>query len=160
MTKLQNKLFAFFILFAFVVLPTAQSMAGQPQSLKVTPLVVETSAGQFEFEVELAASQTEHEIGLMFRHQMDDNHGMLFINEEVRYNSFWMKNTYISLDIIFIKADGTIQNIVANTIPLSLDSVPSTGPVIAILELNAGKAQAMKLKAGDQIFHEAFGNLP
>lgn len=136
------------------------SAAGEPQSLPVSPLVIEGANGFYEFDVELAKSTKEHSIGLMYRHQMDDKHGMLFLNQRVRFNSFWMKNTYISLDIIFIRFDGTISNVVANTIPLSLESINSTAPVLAILELNAGQAARMGLRVGDGVYHDIFDNYP
>ena len=71
----------------------------------------------------------------------------------------WMKNTYISLDMLFIRADGTIANIVARNKPRSLRSVPSDGPVTASLELTAGTAERLGIKAGDVVRHALFGNL-
>ncbi len=158
------KLYRQFVLLALLVvvvfIPFDAVARGQAQNLPVSPLKVDVDSICYKFEVELAVSPSERNIGLMYRHQMADDHGMLFLNPEVQYNSFWMKNTYISLDIIFIRADGTIANIVANTIPLNLDPVLSTEPVLAVLELNAGQAARMGLKAGDQITHEIFENKP
>ncbi len=158
------KLYRQFVLLALLVvvvfMPFDAMARGQAQNLPVSPLKVETAQGCFKFEVELAVSPSERNIGLMYRHQMADDHGMLFLNPEVQYNSFWMKNTYISLDIIFINADGTVANIVANTIPLNLEPVLSTEPVLGVLELTAGQAARMGLKVGDKITHEIFERKP
>lgn len=143
-----------------VIAPLAVNARGTAQSLPVSPLEIETSLGVHEYEVELATTRQQHAIGLMYRHQMADNHGMLFLNQQVRFNSFWMKNTYISLDIIFIRADGTVANIAAGTIPLSLDPVVSTEPVLAVLELSAGQAAKIGLQVGDKVLHEIFVNNP
>lgn len=160
MKNLKLIMLALFVLLTFVPMVNLQAMSGEPQSLPVTPLVVEGSNGFYDFDVELAVSQNEHAIGLMYRHEMADNHGMLFLHESVRFSSFWMKNTYISLDIIFVRFDGTISNIVANTIPLNLEPVSSTSPVLAVLELKAGQAARMGLRNGDVVFHEIFDNYP
>ena len=160
MNNQKFKMLGLLILLAIVLPQNLNAMPREPQSLTVSPLVVEGSNGFYEFDVELAVTQREHTIGLMFRHEMADNHGMLFLNEKVRFNRFWMKNTYISLDIIFVRFDGTISNIVANTIPLNLEPVMSTSPVLAVLELNAGQAARMGLRKGDLVYHEIFDNYP
>jgi len=158
--KIYMQLILAISVFLVVLLPQSVQARGQAQSLEVSPLKIVTSQGCYKFEVELAKTQEEHNIGLMYRHEMADDHGMLFLNQQVRFNSFWMKNTYISLDIIFIRADGTIANIAAGTVPLSLDAIVSVEPVLAVLELTAGQARRMGLRAGDTVFHEIFDNVP
>jgi uncharacterized membrane protein (UPF0127 family) len=130
-----------------------------PQRLATSRLVIETASGSHEFEVEVATSREERRIGLMFRGRMDDDHGMLFDYGQPREIAMWMKNTFISLDMIFIREDGTVANIAASNRPRSLRSVPSDGPVLASLELLAGTSERLGLKAGDVVRHALFGNL-
>jgi hypothetical protein len=121
-------------------------------------LVVETESGAHPFTVEMALTPEERGRGLMFRQVMADDAGMLFdfgVDEEA---SMWMQNTFISLDMVFIEADGTVHRIARSTTPFSTDIVSSKGPVRAVLELNAGIARAIGLKTGDVVRHEMFGN--
>lgn len=140
--------------------PTAQTAAAaetaparHPQSgLAVIPLTVTSAGGkQHQFRVEVAASAAEQQQGMMFRTGMGPDEGMIFPNRVPQMRSFWMKNTVIPLDIIFIGPDRRILNIAANAVPYSLDSVPSAGPVINVLEIAGGRAQALGLKAGDAV---------
>jgi len=103
------------------------------------------------FEVEIAKSAEEQARGLMFRTELNDDKGMVFPYPSARPLSFWMKNTVISLDIIFINEDGSIANIARNTEPYSLESVSSINPAIAVLEVRAGLTQELNIKAGDII---------
>jgi uncharacterized membrane protein (UPF0127 family) len=89
--------------------------------------------------------------GLMFRTELADNRGMLFPFDDVRPASFWMKNTVIPLDIIFVREDGTIANIAVNTVPYSMDPVTSDGPVAAVLELRGGLTRELGINAGDRV---------
>ena len=130
-----------------------------PQRLPLTPLVIETVDGSHNFEVMVATSRQERMKGLMFRKKMADDHGMIFDYGQPRQIAMWMKNTYISLDMIFIRADGTIANIVARNKRHSLRSVPSDGPVVASLELMAGTTERLGIKPGDKVRHALLGNL-
>jgi uncharacterized protein len=103
------------------------------------------------YVVEVAETGPQQQKGLMFRTQLADNRGMLFPFRDPRIASFWMKNTVIPLDIIFIRADGKIENIVENTIPYSLDQVKSTGPVVAVLELRGGLTGELGISPGDTV---------
>ncbi len=116
-----------------------------------------TAGGRHDFRVWIADNDRSRERGLMFVKSLPAGHGMLFLFEEPRFASFWMKNTYLSLDIVFIGPDGVIVNIAHNTPPLSLDSIESVAPVQGVLELVAGEADRIELKAGDRIVHPAFG---
>lgn len=110
------------------------------------------SAGQtLPFSVEVARTSAQQARGLMFRTSLADDRGMLFPFPDNRMASFWMKNTVIPLDIIFIRADGRIENIAANTTPYSTDPVESTAPVAAVLELRGGLAAERGIKAGDRV---------
>ena len=124
----------------------------QPQMLESAPLAIETMAGnRYVFEVELALTPQQQGQGLMFRQSLPPNGGMLFIFPRERPASFWMKNTPLSLDIIFIRADGTIANIAAQTEPFSEESLPSDGPVKSVLEVKGGTAAQLSIRAGDRV---------
>lgn len=137
--------------------PAAQAAASarHPVSgLEVIDLVVERGTKKLPFKVELAASPEAQNRGLMFRTELADNDGMLFPSAVPEPRSFWMKNTPLSLDIIFVGPDGRIINIAANTVPYSLDSVTSIGPASAVLELRAGRAKELGIVAGDRVIYE------
>ena len=114
-------------------------------------LVVTTEAGEHRFQVELADDPQERAKGLMFRREMADEHGMLFDFGAEEPASFWMANTYIPLDMLFIKADGTVESIAERTTPLSKRSVPSKGPVRYVLEINGGLSDELGIKPGDKV---------
>lgn len=104
-----------------------------------------------QLDIEIADNDYEITQGLMFRKSMAENHGMLFIQGEERVQSFWMKNTHISLDIIFINSQYEIVSAQTYAKPYSEESLPSTGPAIYILEVNAGSMEKWGLKAGDKV---------
>ncbi len=118
-----------------------------------------SDGGEHCFAVDIADTEEERRRGLMFVRHMEDDRGMLFLFERAAIQSFWMKNTYISLDIIFIGPDGKIANIAERTEPLSERSVLSSGPVLAVLEINGGLAEKLGIRAGDLLLHPAFGNV-
>jgi uncharacterized membrane protein (UPF0127 family) len=103
------------------------------------------------FTVEIARTSQQQARGLMFRNALADDKGMVFPFTEMRMASFWMKNTFIPLDIIFVRADGSIENIAMNTVPYSTDPVESTAPVAAVLELRGGLTAELGIKAGDKV---------
>jgi hypothetical protein len=121
--------------------------------LEVIDLVVERGKKKLAFKVELAASPEAQARGLMFRTELGDFEGMIFPSGTPQPRSFWMKNTPLSLDIIFIGPDGRILNIAADTVPYSLDSVTSNGPASAVLELRAGRAKALGIVPGDRVIY-------
>lgn len=127
-------------------------------AFEASSLVVETDSGAHPFTVELAISPDERGRGLMFRQSMDSDAGMLFDFGVDDVVTMWMKNTYISLDMVFIEADGTVYRIARDTTPFSTEIVSSKGPVRAVLELNAGTADSIGLKRGDVVRHTMFGN--
>jgi uncharacterized membrane protein (UPF0127 family) len=121
--------------------------------------VVVTAGGRdITFEVELATNDTQRARGLMYRKQLGPYEGMLFDFYQEMPVSFWMKNTLIPLDMVFIAADGTVKHVHANAVPLSTDSVPSRFPVRAVLEINGGSAALLGIKPGDKVKHPIFGN--
>lgn len=119
------------------------------------PLVVETAGGRVTFKVELALTPAQRATGLMDRTSMALDHGMLFVFEETRTVSMWMKNTVLALDMVFIDATGKVAGIAANTKPFSESIIISPGPVKYVLELNAGVAAEKGIAAGDRVSHPA-----
>jgi uncharacterized membrane protein (UPF0127 family) len=122
-----------------------------PWAAEREKLVIETAGGAHEFRVEIADDPEERSRGLMFRREMADDAGMLFDSGEDMPASFWMRNTYISLDMLFIDADGTIESIAERTTPLSDKSVTSKGPVRFVLEINGGLSDRLGIEAGDMV---------
>jgi uncharacterized membrane protein (UPF0127 family) len=109
-------------------------------------LIIESDDGlQHEFDVYLATSFEQQRRGLMFVRKMPDTTGMLFIYEDTDYHSMWMKNTYISLDLVFARKDGTVSSVIHAAQPLSLTSQASIEPVNFVLELNAGTARRLHI---------------
>jgi len=129
----------------------AQAGRHPVSGLAVIDLVVERGSTKLPFRVELADTPEAQARGLMFRTELGENEGMIFPSETPEPRSFWMKNTPLSLDIIFIGTDGRITNIAANTVPYSLDSVRSAGLASAVLELRAGRAAALGIVPGDRV---------
>jgi len=144
-----------FILIALLILPLAGCLEEKVDD--IYRLSIETASGKkHKFNIELAQTPQEQMRGLMHRTEMAEDAGMLFIFETEREARFWMKNTLIPLDMIFIRADGTIHRIHENAIPHDLTGVPSEGPVKAILELNGGISVKLGLQKGDKVRHSVF----
>jgi len=104
-----------------------------------------------QIDIELAIDESERTIGLMHRRSLPDTRGMLFIFEEEEQRSFWMKNTLIGLDILYIRQDGTIESIAAYTVPKNERSIPSKGPAKYVLEVFEGFCDRYGVKEGDKI---------
>ncbi len=125
--------------------------AGQ-QSLEIV-----SKTGVHPFAVEIVATPEDRAKGLMYRKSLPEGQGMLFDFQTDQDVSFWMQNTYIPLDMIFIRGDGTIANIVENAEPLSTKLIPSRGPVKGVLEVIGGTARKLGIAAGDKVAHPMFG---
>ena len=119
--------------------------------LEVIPLTVTGASGTHRFTVELADTPEAQRRGLMFRTELTDDAGMIFPYDGTTAQSFWMKNTPLPLDIIFIGPDGRISNIAAMTEPYSLESVYSVGAVLGVLELAGGRAAELGIEPGDKV---------
>jgi uncharacterized membrane protein (UPF0127 family) len=115
-----------------------------------------TASGAHAFKVWIADNDQSRQQGLMYIKDLPANQGMLFLFEQPRFVSFWMKNTYLSLDIIFIGPDGVVVNIDHATEPLSLDLIESNAPVTGVLELGAGSAARIGLVSGNRVVHPVF----
>lgn len=128
------------------------------ETLATEPLVIETAGGvKHKFTVELALTPAQQARGLMFRERMDDDKGMLFPYDRPQQLSFWMKNTLIPLDIIYVAEGGRILNI-AHAKPLDLTPLYSEGAAIAALEINGGLAARLGIRPGDTVRHPAVGS--
>ncbi len=116
-----------------------------------------TRTGVHAFSVELATNTAERALGLMFRKELPEGHGMLFDFQTDQQVQFWMHNTYIPLDMIFIAADGRIAHVAENAKPMSDDLIPSVRPVRAVLEVIAGTARKFGIATGDRVTGSIFG---
>ena len=139
------------VLVTLYVNPAAQAASFQP-------LEIATKSGVQVFSVEMATTEEEKQIGLMHRKELPDGKGMLFDFSPEQQISMWMKNTYISLDMIFIRADGRILRIAENTTPESEAIIPAGGLVRGVLEVIAGTAKKYGIAPGDRVGHPLFKN--
>lgn len=138
------------LLVILLVLP----LAARAQQLE--PLTIQTQSGPHRFQVEVARTDADRARGLMYRRSLAPDRGMLFDFERVEPVSMWMQNTYVSLDMLFIRADGTIARIATDTEPLSTQAIPSGQPVLAVLEVVAGTARRLGIRPGDRVEHPLF----
>ena len=124
--------------------------------MRKDPLTVVTASGRHQFVVEITETDADKAMGLMFRQSLPRRAGMLFSYDKPFEITMWMRNTYISLDMIFIRQDGSVHRIAKGTEPFSERVVSSQGDVSAVLEVAAGVADEIGLKAGDKIEHSFF----
>ena len=125
-------------------------------SMKSELSIITSNGSKHNFLVEVAKTEEEKKIGLMFRKTLAKNAGMLFLYKREALRLMWMKNTFIPLDILFIDKDGVIQRVVKRTIPHSLATISSRQSVLAVLELRGGITSSLEIKKGDRIEHPAF----
>lgn len=114
--------------------------------------------GTHQFHVDIADTTEKRTIGLMFRDKMGADSGMLFVFDDEIERAFWMKNTLIPLDMLFIDRAGKIVHIHENAIPHDLTPVSSRGPAFAVLEINGGRSKALGLSPGMIVKHKVFAN--
>lgn len=136
----------------------AALIAGAACALPTANISIDTPKGPSKFRVEVAGDRASQEKGLMFRKSLAPDAGMLFDFHQPVMTSFWMKNTPLALDIIFIRPDGTISSIAANAVPYSDASIPSSEPIRAVLEIRGGRAAALGISPGDVIHARIFDN--
>lgn len=120
-------------------------------------LTLHTASGEYAFTVEIADEPAERQRGLMYREELADDAGMLFDFQEERVVSFWMSNTLIPLDMIFIGADGVVKTVHVNARPLDLTSISSQVPVRYVLEIPGGRSVEIGLEPGDEVEHPLIG---
>jgi len=135
----------------------AASAGTQARAANFSTLEIATKSGVHIFSVEMATTEDERQKGLMYRRELADGKGMLFDFSPEQQISMWMKNTYISLDMIFIRADGRISRIAENTEPESTKIISSGGLARGVLEVPAGTAQKYGIAPGDRVSHPLFG---
>ncbi len=150
---------ALFLILALAALWLAAPAQAQ-EKLPLEPLAIETAAGKRLFQVEVARTEQQRATGLMFRHELAPDRGMLFDFEIERHVAMWMKNTPLSLDMLFIAADGRVVRIAAHTEPFSTERIVSGEKVASVLELLAGSAERLGIAPGDEVRHSMFGNPP
>jgi uncharacterized membrane protein (UPF0127 family) len=141
-------------LLVFATLIAGVAHAAEPARLE--QVVVETAKGRFAFTTEIADTPELRQRGLMFRQRLPEDRAMLFDWGRVEPVSMWMRNTLVSLDMIFIAVDGRVAKVAEATEPLSETTISSDGPVAAVLEVVAGTAERIGLKPGDRVHHPMF----
>ena len=142
--------------FAFAA-PALAECTQPPQSLRTEPLSIVTQHGIARFTVEVADTDKTREIGLMCRKHMAADHGMLFDFKQVQTVAFWMKNTLIPLDMVFIGADGRVVNVAHEARPLDETPIYSAAPILGVLEIAGGRAADLDIEPGDQVRERIFG---
>lgn len=124
----------------------------QPQMLPSEPVkIIKQNGQEITINAEIADTPQKTSVGLMFRHDVPDGTGMLFLFEEITEHSFWMKNTFVPLDILFIDADKKITRIHKMAEPYKLDAIPSGGKVLSVLEIGGGQADKLGITVGDRV---------
>ncbi len=152
---------ALVVLFAILVSSISRTVVRAAERNFISPLnkvAIETSVGLFSWSIELASDDQSRATGLMNRQKMPAFSGMLFRFRETRPVSMWMKNTFISLDMVFTDSTGRIKNIQYATVPQSLEIIRSKGPVRYVLEINAGEASASGMQVGNKFSHPWFAD--
>ena len=139
-----------FVLFGLVV------AAGPVRPAALQTLEIASKTGVHAFAIEFVDNDADRAKGLMYRNELPEGRGMLFDFQREQEVSFWMQNTYIPLDMLFIRADGWILRIAENTEPLSTRMIPSGGPVRAVLEVIGGTARKLGIAPGDRVGHPIF----
>jgi uncharacterized membrane protein (UPF0127 family) len=159
--KIVVSIFSLILVVGLLILSSPLPLSAQQdvEFERDTLSIVARRGDVFEFNVELAETSEQKSRGLMFRREMADNEGMLFLHRRDRVLTMWMANTFLPLDMLFIERDGTIARIEENTIPQSRDVISSRKRVRAVLELNAGTARNLGISAGDKVVYERFNQL-
>ncbi|PZU92478.1 MAG: hypothetical protein DI527_09055 [Chelatococcus sp.] len=127
-----------------------------PAQAGLEPLAIVSGGTRHAFQVEVMRTPEQRARGLMHRNYMPSDRGMLFDFKAEEPVAMWMQNTYIPLDMLFIRADGTIARIAERTEPLSTRTIPSGEPVLSVLEINGGVSRALGIKPGDKVEHPLF----
>lgn len=147
--------------FAFAALLSACAAPAATETpkvviLKTEPLEIVTPSGRTKFTVEVADTEATRERGLMYRKSLAPDRGMLFDFKTPRPVAFWMHNTLIPLDLIYIRADGTVLTIAHNAHPMDDSPLPSGGPILGVLEIAGGRAAQIGVLPGDRVVHRIF----
>jgi uncharacterized membrane protein (UPF0127 family) len=150
------------VLLFLLALPTrvwaVDTSKPQPELPKEKLVIVTRDGAEHAFNVEMALTSDQQTVGEMFRPSVPEDGGMLFVWPYPRESQMWMRNTIAPLDMVFINTDGTIRSIAEDTVPESLATVDSRGPVKATLELAAGTARRLNIRVGDKVRQRVFSN--
>lgn len=143
----------------------SQVIVPAPKQIKSEPFIQDTLAIRTEngeellFNIELALTPAQQAKGMMFRTYMANDYGMLFVFDREEKRSFWMKNTLVPLDMLFIKRDGRIHHIHSNATPQDLSKITSEGKSFAVLEIKGGMSDELGIKVEDKVLHPLFRNM-
>ncbi|WMT88606.1 DUF192 domain-containing protein [Pelagibacterium sp. 26DY04] len=148
------------LLAALTLIGPAMAQDQGSEAADETVAVIHAGDESHRFTVEIADDDAERSRGLMFREELAPDAGMLFDFFNERPVAFWMQNTLIPLDMIFIKADGTIARVHAQAVPMDRTSIPSGEPVRFVLEIPGGRAAELGIEAGDTLEHPRVGSEP
>lgn len=157
-TKKITTFFLYFILTFILTIALSSSVMAQTNFPR-SELSIKTEDNVYDFQIELALDDTHRQYGMMFRNSMDDMSGMLFVYDEKQRLSMWMRNTFISLDILFIDEGGEIMRIAHSRQPRSISLIRSGSAAKAVLELKGGIAKSLGIEEGDVIIHSTFENI-
>ena len=149
-------LIAFIVTVGLAVSAYAAEFTGPQPKLPTAALIIDTAKGPAQFTAEMAVTSRQQEQGLMFRKSIAPNEGMLFDFGKEQETAFWMKNTLIPLDMLFIDKTGRIVRTVERAVPESLTPISSGEPVRAVLEVNSGTASRLEIQPGDVVIHPIF----
>ena len=149
--EIRQLVFSAFILAAVFALDSGQTRGGE--TFRESQLTVTTATGVHALVIEIAETPVQRTQGLQGRQNLAVDTGMLFDFGELQHTSMWMKNTFISLDMLFIDGDGTIVSITRNTEPHSLTMITSSRPVKGVLEVRAGTVARLGIRSGDRVSH-------
>lgn len=152
-----QSLLRFLQAFAVAVFGVLIAASVRATAAEVQPLEIVTKSGVHVFSVEMAKTEEERATGLMYRKELAEGSGMLFDFSPEQQVSMWMKNTFIPLDMIFIRSDGRILRIAENTVPQSEKIIPSGGLAKGVLEVIGGTAKKYGIQPGDRVAHPLFG---
>jgi uncharacterized protein len=143
-------------LIATLVLFVVSCAASAQEAARIEPISIVTESSATLFAAEIADNDNLRGRGLMFRHVLPPDRAMLFDFEKPRPAAMWMKNTYISLDMLFVRVDGTIAAIAENTEPMSTQTISVDEPVQGVVELAAGTVKRLGIKRNDKVYHQVF----
>jgi len=155
LTRARRVVLSVFIAFALPGCSGAETPPSAEQASEISPLTIDTAGGVQHFSVEVVETPEAQSRGLMYRTHLAPDAGMLFPFGDDAPRSFWMKNTILPLDMIFIRSTGEIVAIAENTVPYSLRPISPRALASAVLELNAGTAQRLGIRLGDHVHHPA-----
>ncbi len=153
-------LFGVFIVLASLMLFWPRMLGDLPKGAPLFPqssMDIDLAGGKkISFKIEVATTPQQEAFGLMFRKSLADDAGMFFVFNPPQTISMWMKNTYIPLDMLFVRADGVITKIVTNAQPFDLTPITSNEPVAAVVEISGGEAARGNIQVNDKVSHPPF----